>query len=87
MRPGPCTPNPRCGTLRKQVYEFTGASGGIYIAEPPPGVPLSSLLAQALSHALGSPLPLPLDALLACPVGQLPGLRAALVPQAPAGDD
>ena len=68
-----------------QVYEFTDASGSIYIADPPPGVPLTALLAQALSRALGSPVPLPLAVLLACPAGQLPGLRAALVPQVPAG--
>lgn len=55
----------------------------MYIAEPPPGVQLSALLAQALSRALKSPLPLPLEPLLACPAGQLDTLRAALLPAAP----
>jgi hypothetical protein len=65
------------------VYEFTDASGAMYVAEPPAGVQLAALLAQALGRALRSPLPLPLEPLLACPAGQLPALRAALLPAAP----
>lgn len=38
--------------------------GMVYVADPPEGVPLSAILSQAISAALGSPVPLPLDALL-----------------------
>ena len=40
-------------------------TGLLYVADPPRGVPLGSLLAQAASQALRSPLPLPLDPLFA----------------------
>eukprot|EP00897_Mesotaenium_endlicherianum_P007203 jgi/Mesen1/6510/ME000332S05518 len=41
----------------------------IYVAEPPSHVPLSGLLASVVSRLLGSPLVLPLGALLECPPG------------------
>lgn len=54
-----------------QVYEFyelggsdSAALGTMYVAEPPAGLPLSALLAQVLSRALGCPFTLPLHPLL-----------------------
>ena len=46
-------------------------TGVLYIAEPPQGVPLGSLLAQAASQALDSPLPLALDPLFSAEAAQL----------------
>lgn len=64
-----------------QVYEFTDAqSGAIFIAEPPPGVRLESLLAEAVSKALHSPVSLPLEPLLSCTEATLPTVRGALLP-------
>lgn len=50
------------------------------IAEPAPGVPIGSVLAAAASAALGSPLPLPLESLLAVAPAQLPAVAAELAP-------
>lgn len=62
-----------------RVYEFSCArTGRLYLAVPPPGLPASWLLAQALSRELGSPaVTLPLQ----------PFLERALGSAAPAGDD
>jgi hypothetical protein len=60
------------------VYEFYELPGGdsgsaaatvgvLYVAQPPPGLPLSALLAQVLSRALGCPFTLPLHPLLEAP--------------------
>lgn len=65
-----------------QVYEYFDSSSGImYVAVPPPGLPLSSLLAQVLSRALGSPLTLPLHPLLEVSnAEQLKSLQPVLLP-------
>lgn len=42
-----------------------GTGGCVYIANPPPSIPLPALLSRAVSAALGLPLVLPLDALFA----------------------
>jgi sacsin len=65
------------------VYEFLDSqSGAILIAEPPPGVRLESLLAQAVSKALRSPVVLPLEPLLSCTEAALPAVQQALLPGA-----
>ena len=62
-----------------QVYEFHDKhSGMLCIAQPPSGVPAASLLASALSWALGSPVRLPLEPLLTCGPESLPKLQRAL---------
>ena len=50
------------------------------IAAPPPGVPAATVLAAAISAALGSPLPLPLQSLLVADAALLPGIAAELAP-------
>jgi hypothetical protein len=50
------------------------------VATPPPGVPAASALAAAISAALGSPVPLPLQSLLAADAAQLPAIAAELAP-------
>lgn len=56
-----------------QVYEFyeqpseSAAMGTLYVAVPPTGLPLTALLAQVLSRALGCPFTLPLHPLLEVP--------------------
>jgi hypothetical protein len=50
------------------------------VATPPPGVPAASALAAAISAALGSPVPLPLQSLLAADTAQLPAIAAELAP-------
>lgn len=40
--------------------------GLIYIAIPPEGVAVETVLSHAVSQQLGSPVPLPLDAILTC---------------------
>jgi hypothetical protein len=53
----------------------------MYVAVPPAGLSLSSLLAQVLSRALGSPFTLPLHPLLEVPdAAQLPLLQPVLHP-------
>jgi hypothetical protein len=70
----------------RQVYEFVCArSGALYVAEPPVGVPLSALLSAAFSRALGSPVPLPLDALFGCKPEALARMAAALAPESAHG--
>ncbi len=65
------------------MYEFTStASGALFIADPPPGIQLATLLSRALSRALRSPLALPLEPLLSCAAADLPALREALLPAA-----
>ena len=55
------------GYALMQVYEFQDASSGMLcIGKPPIGVSAASLLASALSWALGSPMRLPLEPLLEC---------------------
>ena len=62
-----------------QVYEFHDKhSGMLCIAQPPSGVPAASLLASALSWALGSPIRLPLEPLLTCSPESLPKLQRTL---------
>jgi len=68
-----------------QVYEFyeqstDGATvGTLYVAVPPAGLPLSALLAQVLSRALGCPFTLPLHPLLEVPdAAQLSQLQPVL---------
>ena len=63
-----------------QVYLFPcPRTGLLYVADPPPGVPLGSMLAQAASQALDSPVPLPLDPLFCSAAAQL---AAVLFPSA-----
>jgi hypothetical protein len=60
-------------TVAVQVYEFyaqpseSAAMGTLYVAVQPPGLPLTALLAQVLSRALGCPFTLPLHPLLEVP--------------------
>ncbi len=62
-----------------QVYEFQDAqSGMLCVAQPPQGVSAASLVASALSWALGSPLRLPLEPLLTCNPDSLPRLQQTL---------
>lgn len=42
-----------------------GAGGCVFVATPPPTIPLPALLSRAISAALCLPLVLPLDALFA----------------------
>jgi hypothetical protein len=65
-----------------QIYEYYDSSSGtMYVAVPPAGLSLSSLLAQVLSRALGSPFTLPLHPLLEVPdAAQLPLLQPVLHP-------
>ncbi|KIY97788.1 hypothetical protein MNEG_10174, partial [Monoraphidium neglectum] len=78
---------------RERVYEFAqhGPGGALLVAQPPPGLPLSQLLAGALSRELGSPVALPLAPLIeagAGPGGGGPAALPALVPLLlPAGHD
>ena len=66
-------------TVCLQVYEFHDThSGMLCIAQPPSGVPAASLLASALSWALGSPVRLPLEPLLTCSLESLPKPQRAL---------
>jgi hypothetical protein len=67
-----------------QIYEYYDSSSGkLYVAVPPAGLSLSSLLAQVLSRALGSPCTLPLHPLLEVPdAAQLPLLQPVLHPGA-----
>jgi len=51
--------------------------GLIYVATPPPGVHLETVVAHIISHILFSPVPLPLDAVLGCPADALPSLEEA----------
>lgn len=72
--------------LLLQVYEFyeqpsenAAALGTLYVAVPPPGLPLSALLAQVLSRAMGCPFTLPLHPLLEVPdAAQLSQLQPVL---------
>ena len=48
------------------------------VAQPPQGVSAASLVASALSRALGSPLRLPLEPLLTCNPDSLPRLQHTL---------
>ena len=62
-----------------QVYEFQDASSGMLcIGKPPTGVSAASLLASALSRALGSPMRLPLEPLLGCSPENLLTLQRTL---------
>lgn len=45
---------------RLRRYEFIGGGGATLLTPPPPGVPVSALLAAAVSRALASPVLLPL---------------------------
>lgn len=48
------------------MYDFFDSdSGHIFIADPPSGVPLEAPLARMLSWRLRSPVPLPLESVLA----------------------
>lgn len=50
-----------------QVQEFSDAkSGHIYVAKPPPGISLEMVLTRVVSRELHSPVPLPLEPILAC---------------------
>jgi hypothetical protein len=73
--------------FRSQIYEYYDSSSGtMYVATPPAGLSLSSLLAQVLSRALGSPFTLPLHPLLEVPdAAQLPLLQPVLHPGGFAG--
>ena len=67
------------------MYDFEeGRAGAVLVAEPPRGVPLAAVLARLVSRRLGSPVPLPLDALLDAAPTSLPALRAALQLHPPA---
>ena len=48
------------------------------VAQPPEGISPATLVASALSWALGSPLRLPLEPLLACNPDTLPRLQQTL---------
>lgn len=67
---------------QRTVYEFFDQrSGMLFIAAPPPYLPLQELFSGALSRLLGSPVPLPLGALLFAPPGDvIPLCRALRVP-------
>lgn len=72
-------------TVPLQVYEFfeqssqSAALGTLYVSVPPPGLPLSALLAQVLSRAMGCPFTLPLHPLLEVPdAAQLAQLQPVL---------
>jgi sacsin len=57
---------------KERVFEFDDAPNGRwYVAAPPPGLPLSALLAAVLSRALDSPVVLPLAPLLEAGVAAL----------------
>ena len=74
-----CHPRLRMTVVCPQVYEFHDThSGMLCIAQPPSGVPAASMLASALSWALGSPIRLPLEPLLTCSPESLPKLQRAL---------
>ena len=67
-----------------QVYEFTSPQGdALFIADPPAGIQLPTLLSWALSRALHSPLALPLEPLLSCTAADLSVVRQALLPASP----
>ena len=62
------------------MYVFGDAkSGMLLVADPPAGVPLSATLSQAVSAALRSPVPLPLDALLVTSAASWAAMQAALL--------
>ena len=64
-----------------QVPFFVDLDGKVaVVATPPPGAPAASALAAAISAALGSPVPLPLQSLLAADAAQLPAIAAELAP-------
>jgi hypothetical protein len=66
-----------------QVLHFEDPDFGlIYVALPPPGVQLETVLAHMISQQLSSPAPLPLDAVLGCPAEALPSLEKAFFLQA-----
>lgn len=49
-----------------QAYNFEDRDAGIvYVAQPPEGVSLEAVLSRMLSRQLRSPVPLPLEAILA----------------------
>ena len=53
--------------------------GMLFVADPPQGVPLPAILSQAISAALSSPVPLPLDALLVASTAAWDTIQAALL--------
>ncbi|GLC59948.1 hypothetical protein PLESTB_001557000 [Pleodorina starrii] len=55
-------------------------SGRIFIAEPPPHLPISWLLSSVVSRVLGSPVVLPLQPLFTTPPGELAALQPVLLP-------
>ncbi len=55
-------------------------SGDMVVAPPPSGVPVTAVLAAALSRMLAFPAPLPLEPLLTALAEQLPAIAAALAP-------
>lgn len=64
-----------------RVYHFIDrVSGLMYVAEPPPELPISCLMAQALSAALGSPVTLPLHPLFTCGPQRISDLQPLLLP-------
>ncbi|GLI60510.1 hypothetical protein VaNZ11_002673 [Volvox africanus] len=54
--------------------------GRIFIAEPPAHLPVSWLLASAVSRVLGSPVVLPIQPLFTIPAGELQQLQPVLLP-------
>ena len=71
-----------------QVLHFEDPDFGvIYVASPPAGVLLETVVAQVVSQQLGSPVPLPLDAVLRCRPEALPSLEEALFLQAKISGD
>eukprot|EP00803_Ostreobium_quekettii_P010692 evm.model.scf_230.1 EVM.evm.TU.scf_230.1 scf_230:55-29919(-) len=62
------------------VYEFTcSGTGAMYIAAPPPAMPLAGVLSQAISRALQLPVRLPLELLLTCAVDDIDACFVATV--------
>lgn len=59
---------------------MSAQSGAVFIADPPAGVRLATLLSRALSRALHSPLALPLEPLLSCAAADLQSVHQALLP-------
>ncbi|KXZ55127.1 hypothetical protein GPECTOR_3g279 [Gonium pectorale] len=55
-------------------------AGRIFIAEPPPYLPVSWLLSGVVSRVLGSPISLPLQPLFTTPPSELAGLQPLLLP-------
>ncbi|GIL55476.1 hypothetical protein Vafri_11038, partial [Volvox africanus] len=71
------------GLFAKSSSGGSGSGSGlgrIFIAEPPAHLPVSWLLASAVSRVLGSPVVLPIQPLFTIPAGELQQLQPVLLP-------